>query len=281
MVIEQILASPESATIEFKRRMYRIDDADPETKKHQRDELIKDILSLANGNAIVAGEPAYLVIGADDQIGSDGKRTLYDVSPTGITRQKILALVNSACEPAIEDIEINVKKIDGKRILFIVIPPTPYLHETTRRLTPQSGVFSERVVFVRHNENIMIASQKERDAIIQLKHFRFRESRNPPADIFGAVAGAVVGGTMTYAVVKNRHSLDDLPQAEVGAGIAGLLTGAFIGGSLGRTYIDYFEIRSNINNIPRPLRLPLVIFSIGFGIVVSKVLGSLLSRHGA
>lgn len=45
---------------------------DGNIKKRQRHELIKDILALVNGNANVAGETVYLIIGADDDLDQHG-----------------------------------------------------------------------------------------------------------------------------------------------------------------------------------------------------------------
>jgi hypothetical protein len=90
--LKQLLRQNEGATLEFKREWYRLDDADGEAKKRQKDELIKDVLSLVNGNASVAGEEAHLVIGADDELNADGIRELHDVS-VPITADDILKIV--------------------------------------------------------------------------------------------------------------------------------------------------------------------------------------------
>lgn len=66
-IVKFLLTQPESAILEFKRRPYNLDSDNAETKKRQRDELIKDILSLANGSPTTVGDKAYLIIGADDK----------------------------------------------------------------------------------------------------------------------------------------------------------------------------------------------------------------------
>ena len=190
----ELLRKKESPTLEFKQELYLLNDKNPETKKRQKNELIKDVLALANGNSITAGDEAYLIIGADNELNSDGERSLYDIGEHSITSKQILDIVNNACEPAIEDIICEQHKVDAKRLLVIIIPPNPHLHETILRLETPATIYSEHTVFVRHNEGVAIASQKEREAIIQLKHFRFSESSNPPADIFGAIIGGSMGG---------------------------------------------------------------------------------------
>lgn len=277
----ELLTHKESETLEFKREIYRIDDDKIETKKRQRDELIKDVLALANGNAVTAGDIAHLIIGADDRLSIEGNRNIYDIGEYSISSSRILQLVNSACEPALENITSEIVEIDGKRLLIITISPTPYLHETTRRLKPQSGIFSERTVFVRHGEKIAIASNKEREAILQVKRFRFSESRNPPAVIFGLITGASVGSTILYSVFANRDNLDklpDKPESKIAAGLAGSLVGGSIGGAFGSIYKNFFEIRSNWNRIPPQLRLPLIITAILASIGARNLLEAFLKQ---
>ena len=99
--LSALLQQGEGPTLEFKREMYRLDDMNGETKKRQRDEFIKDVLSLANGNPVFAGETAYLFIGVDDSVNEDGSRNLYDVGTVGFNRKQFLDIVNAACSPSI------------------------------------------------------------------------------------------------------------------------------------------------------------------------------------
>lgn len=236
-----LLSQNEGPSLEFKRDFYKIDSSDGETKRRQRDELIKDILSLANGNASVAGESAYLIIGADDALNADGSRDLYDVGELTLSPKRILQLVSSACDPPLEDIWCETVELEGRRILVITIPPTPHLYETTRKLETPSQTVTEHVVFVRHNENIDVASARERAAILELKRIRFAEMKNVPPILFGAGIGAVVGG-LTAASLVERTS--DTKEGKIGGGIGGMLVGATLGGLIGNTYKDLREIQS-------------------------------------
>lgn len=271
----ELLQREESPTLEFKREVYRIDDENVDTRNRQKDELRKDILALANGNSVTAGDIAYLVIGADDRLTTAGKRNLYDIGDYAITRQRILDLVNAVCEPSIEHIASEVLEVEGKRLLVITVLPTPYLHETTRRLDPQSGVFSERTVFVRHNQSVGVASSREREAITQVKRFRFGESRNPPAIPFGVMVGGSIGASILYSAFVNRDNLNKLPskpESKIAAGLAGTLVGGVIGGAMGSVYRNFYEIRSNWNRIPSEMRLPLVITGILASIGAKNIL---------
>lgn len=280
--VVSLLFRNESPTLEFKRELYKLDDIDKEIKKTQRDEFIKDILALANGNSVVAGDKAFLIIGASNEKNEDGSRTLFDVGQNRLTAQRILDLVNPACEPAIEDIYCDDVNIEGKNLLVITIPPTPYLHETTRRLeVPKSQnskslttkVYSERTVFVRHKEGIEIASGKERDAIARIKRFRFDESKNPPAVPFGAVVGGLIGGAFAYGIAKKPDSFTKHPKE---AGIAAALVGSWLGASFGSLYRNIYEFRSMWNTIPAKWRLPFLGTFISLTFIATKLINFLI-----
>lgn len=76
----ELLHSHEGPSLDFKQEWYKLDSEDIQTKKVQKNELIKDILSLANGNVNVAGETAYLIIGASDSMNEEGDRELLTVT---------------------------------------------------------------------------------------------------------------------------------------------------------------------------------------------------------
>jgi predicted HTH transcriptional regulator len=277
--ITDLLKSEESATLEFKREVYRVDDENPETKKRQRDELVKDILALANGNAMVAGDTAYLVIGADNELGANNIRRLYDVGEHALTGGRILDLVNSACEPSIEDIICEQVEIEGKRILVVTVLPTPYLHETTRRIEPQSGVFSKHTVFVRHDQSVEIASNKERETITQVKRFRFSESKNPPT-ILGTIVGGTIGAVVAYSIASSRNKLPDEPTTttNLAAATAGGIAGLIVAGSVGSMYKNFYKIRPDWNLIPPAIRLPIVMVCALASIVVKMAIDAFLRR---
>jgi len=193
--LELLLHRPESATLDFKRQFYNIDAADGNIRKRQRQEFVKDILSLANGNANVAGETAHLVIGAAETLDENGNRELFDVGGLDIKSQKLLGIVNSFCEPPLQDLWCDIVEIDNKQLLVITIPPSPYLYETTQKLETPTQTYSPYVVFVRRDENVDIASAREREAIAQLKRLRYQETQNAPPVQFGAALGALLMGS--------------------------------------------------------------------------------------
>lgn len=157
---------PEDLKLDFKQKLHAIHHSDKKVQSEQWNELIKDILALANGNVGTAGQPGYLIIGVADKLNQYGTRDLYDVGEVKITSTHILNKVNSACSPPLPNLYIKVIRLEGKRILVITIPPTPHLHETTKRLeTPNKTIYQENTVFIRRKEGIGLASTAERQAI--------------------------------------------------------------------------------------------------------------------
>jgi hypothetical protein len=81
--LEKVILQPaESSKLDFKIEPYRLNESKPNNQKDVQKwqdeknqawaELTKDILALANGNIGTATQTAYLIIGADDKLNSDG-----------------------------------------------------------------------------------------------------------------------------------------------------------------------------------------------------------------
>lgn len=184
--LQELISQKEGLKLDFKRE-YKLtsEPPTPDTKKQeweayvkgQWDEFIKDVLALANGNSGTANQAGFLIVGADDELLPDGTRRLYDTSYLAITEQQLLRRINGACSPALPDIHCERIVLSGKNILVIEIPPSPHVHETTRKLETTKGefdgsgtlrffktdkVYTARTVFIRHGEGIEIASDAER-----------------------------------------------------------------------------------------------------------------------
>lgn len=235
MDIEQLLTLDESATLDFKREWYKIDGVSKESKERQKGELIKDVLSLANGNANVAGETAYLVIGVSDEREEGGKREIVGVeNPERITRERILDIVNAVASPHLADIDCHVVPVEQKNIVVITIHPSPHVHETTKQIKTPTRTFDEYTVFVRHGSGVRVATTKERIALSQIKQLRFDERQNVHPVRFCAVLSFFLGGLLIKQ--STDKSLDKY------TGLVRFLTGgiasSLLGGTLGRVFID-------------------------------------------
>jgi hypothetical protein len=274
--IQQLLSQPENTTLEFKRKLYSIDDRDLVIREKQRAELIKDVLSLANGNAASVGEQAYLIIGVEDKLPANGQRKLHDIDPTGWTTQQVLHIVNSACAPPLQDIICEPIELDGNWLLVITIWPTPHLHETTRELITAKSTYSKYTVFSRHNENIAIASAKEREAILKLKQFYFADTRKAPPSRFGAVVGALVGGFI--AVIPPDKKTKPKKEISVGRAIGGSILGAPLGALIGWLFTGFADLKYEWNFASKRGRVVGTVALIGYMVMMWQVLKWLRQR---
>lgn len=226
--LQRLLREPESATLEFKRSWYAISGSDA-GKTRVDDEMIKDVLSLANGSLATAGEVAYLVVGVSDTRDSDGARELVDVGDLDPerTRRQVLQKVSAACEPTLPDVGFEVLDSGGTRVGVLTVPPSPHVHETTRELKPSNGRhYTERSVFIRSGETVRIASAQEREALSTRKRHRFKEYRRVSPVWYGASIGALLGAMAGVM-------LGDYRGGNSVARFAGLVVGAVMFGLAG------------------------------------------------
>lgn len=266
--LQQLLFQDESPTLEFKGEMLRIFDEDGKVKERQRDELIKDLLSLANGSASTAGETAYLIIGAENKRNPDGTRELHDIQGRLPEADDLRKMVNAACTPSIERIFCETREVYGKQLFVISIPPSLYLHETTRDLKASKN-YLKHIVFVRHNEGIEIASAKDREAIAHMKKVYFTRIQSVPPGKFGALLGAVLLGWAGAMLDKERFTRNE----RIGRATGGVIVGVIIGGSLGRLYKNFVDIRVDWPMMPTYLRVITIVLPVA-GVWIASNLNS-------
>ncbi len=179
--LRQLIRQPEGLKLDFKRELHKLKHSDKDYAKQQRDEFIRDILSLTNGNVNTAEQKGYLIIGVGDELRPDGTRDLFDVS-NPLNPKQILPRVNSACDPPIPDVHCETVEIDGKNIFVVSIPPSPHLHRTRRDLTTPSKTYPAGTVFIRRNEEIFPATPEECDVILREKERVFAKPRREKYD---------------------------------------------------------------------------------------------------
>ena len=251
--LSQLLLRPEGPTLEFKREWYAIDSRDAEAKSRSRDELVKDVVSLANGSPSTAGDVAYLVIGASDGVGDDGQRQLFDAidfEPAGVGR-RILGIVSSASSPAFTDITFDVLKVESKRLGVITIHPTAHLHETTRVLRASEATYTQRTAFIRVGDSTMVASSEDREAISRHKRHRSKEYGRVSPVTFGAFLGAVLGATSGATLGRQSGAAFS---GRLGYAVAGFVVFGLLGLGLGWSTRQYLEMRRDWYRVPQSLR---------------------------
>ena len=156
MTLDELLARDESPKLDFKA-IWKPNDL--------KSELIKDILSIANGNPQTVGEEGFLVFGV-----SDNKEEIFDISNTmlDIPNNKyadlpalegyILEALNNTVTPAFLGLKLAFMQADEKRILVISIPPHPYLLSLSKDLQLKNRTDKKNTVYFRIGEQINIAS---------------------------------------------------------------------------------------------------------------------------
>jgi hypothetical protein len=231
-----LLSQEEGATLEFKREWYRLG-ADPKEKEYQKVELIKDILSLANGNAETAGETAVMIVGAASERREDGSRVVFDVGESIPTAAQILEIVRAVSSPPMDSIQVVPFRHNEATLFAVVIAPTPHVYEITKTLKWDSHSFSKYSVFIRRGDSVDLASSRERDAIATLKRIRLSEVRNPPPVSFGGAVGATIGGILIGQISSRKGGIG----GAVGGGLAGGILGGTFGVLMGISYEALFQ----------------------------------------
>lgn len=200
-----LLAQPEGLKLDFKRE-YKLGETPPsgmnidlkDWKRYiegQKNEMMKDILALANGNVGATDQPGYLIIGVGDKLLPDGTRPLYDASWFNLSGNQLLQSVNNICEPRLQNIELEYVYLGGKQIVVIRIDPSNKLHslitealETYRLVdSPGGKILQSRIegkrgtTFIRVGESVAIASPQDIEAI--KKSFESSKNIIPSSEI--------------------------------------------------------------------------------------------------
>ena len=192
--------------LEFKEK-FKLYQADGKLAEKQRDEFIKDVLGLANGNSHIVRKTKYLIIGADNQnFEVDGERKLHNVDYRTPSQSEIATWLKDACSPRVVGLECELVEYRGRQLFILTIPPTFDLHEATRDLITPNGNFHKHTVFMRQDEHTLPASVRDGITIEQLKHLHRQEIANPPAVWIGIITGGVTAYFLAGATYKLAES---------------------------------------------------------------------------
>ncbi len=227
--------------LEFKGKL-KLYQSDGTLVPQQRDEFIKDILGLANGNSHIIRKTKYLIIGADNENFDDnGCRMLHNVDYRVPSRNDIAKWLAGACAPAIVGLESETISFPGVDLFVVTIPPAFNLHETTHELKTPGGTFQKHTVFMRQDENTVPASVSEGITIQQLKQLYRQEISNPSAIWFGALVGGIVAFIIGGAKVKAGQSTIPFSDNFIQSFFTAL--GVFFGSSIGWITKQWNETR--------------------------------------
>ena len=182
MTWEALLSMDESPKLDFKQIW---------KKEDIRGELIKDIISLANGSPLTVGEEGLLIFGI-----SDDKKKIFDISDEilfipksyrdlAVLEKTILEALNNHVTPSFLGLKLTFMQANDKRILIISIPAHPYLLSLSKDLQLKKRTDRKGTTYYRIGERIDNASPEVIDAFNQAlrktsESSQSAEINNPP-----------------------------------------------------------------------------------------------------
>jgi hypothetical protein len=266
-LIQKLLREPkERDWLDFKRQL-KLYQGNGSLVDKQRDELIKDLLGLANGNGQIIRKTKYLIIGADNkEFDNNGMRLLHNVDYKVPTQSELATWLKKACSPAVAGLECEEILVGGSTVFVIIVPPTFDLHETMRELITPNGNFHEHTVFMRQDEHTVPASVRDGIIIQQLKHLHRREISNPSSIWIGIISGGLVGFFLGGSAINTTE--DITPELILGTKFVLGILGVLMGGVLGWFIRQLSEASYDLRYMNRRQRVSIVLI-----LLVAIILG--------
>lgn len=164
MLVDSLIEQGEGSRVDYKREWYKKDD--------YKGELVKDIVSLANGGLDTVGQSGYLLIGIHDK-----DKAVFDfdkslIQSIEVLCKQVLSIINSFVEPSLPGLELSWEK-EGQVLLFEV-PPHDYLIYLSKPLEKTKHPYKAGTAFYRVGEGIEVVSppivKSFDDAFEKLRH---------------------------------------------------------------------------------------------------------------
>lgn len=155
--LTSIIEQGENAKVDFKRQWYWNDNMPNHIKEVHKNEFVKDIIALTNGDIYSTDKTAYLIIGIDDET-----KEPYDFDKTAILpldklKQQLLTILNNYAQP--EFLALELELVDG--VLVISIPPRGSLISLSKDLKlKNSNTDKKGTTYYRVGEDIRVASSE-------------------------------------------------------------------------------------------------------------------------
>ena len=153
--LQQLIKEWESAKVDFKRQWYWNDNMSNNIKEVHKNELVKDLIALTNGDIYSINKMAYLIIGIDN------KREHYDfdksiILPLDKLKQQLFTLLNNYAQP--EFLALDIEFID--EVLVISVPPRGSLISLSKDLKLKNNTDKKGTTYYRVGEDIRVASSE-------------------------------------------------------------------------------------------------------------------------
>lgn len=236
-----LLARYEGPKLEFKLQ-YSLDGQGSDREK---DEVAKDILSLANS---LGHEPAFIVIGAGDSVDAFGKRAARCVRGRGYSEQRFLKLFNERCSPPLGDLKYTEIDIEDVVYGVLEIPSSKNKpHKCVRDLVTPKRTWPQNSILVRRGDQIGLASLEEVNLLqtetkawraSQLGHQKSQTDRDPLRGVHAVRIRTPLDFKNTIGADAARHSVLFKASSEKEREVRGILSDIFSD----LPYIDHDEM---------------------------------------
>jgi len=183
--LQQLIKEWENAKVDFKREWYWNDNMPNNIKEVQKNELVKDLIALTNGDVYSTDKTAYLIIGIDDET-----REVYDfdksvVLPLDKLKQQLLTFLNNYAQS--EFLALDIEFVD--EVLVISIPPRGSLISLSKDLKLKNNNTDKKgTTYYRVGEDIRVASS---EVVEEFEKVFGRDEQTVSITIHGDVKGVV------------------------------------------------------------------------------------------
>jgi len=196
--LQQLIKEWENAKVDFKREWYWNDNMPNNTKEVKKNELVKDLIALTNGDVYSTDKTAYLIIGIDDET-----REPYDfdksvVLPLDKLKQQLLTLLNNYAQP--EFLALDIEFVD--EVLIISVPPRGSLISLSKDLKLKNNNTDKKgTTYYRVGEDICVASS---EVVGEFENAFGNDNQTVSITIHGDVKGVVnaKSGSVIYQTIS-------------------------------------------------------------------------------
>ncbi len=155
--LKEIIAQGETAKVDFKRQWYWNDNMPNHIKETHKNELVKDLIALSNGDVYSTDKTAYLIIGIDDNTKEIYNFDKSTILPLDKLKQQLLTLLNNYAQP--EFLALDIELVDD--VLVISIPPRGSLISLSKDLKLKNNNTDRKgTTYYRVGEDIRVASSE-------------------------------------------------------------------------------------------------------------------------
>jgi len=154
--LNNLIEQWENAKVDFKREWYWNNNMPNNIKEVQKNELVKDLIALTNGDVYSTDKTAYLIIGLDDETKEPYDFNKSVVLPLDKLKQQLLTLLNNYAQP--EFLALEIKFVD--EVLVISVPPRGSIISLSKDLKLKNNTDKKGTTYYRVGEDIRVASSE-------------------------------------------------------------------------------------------------------------------------